>query len=187
MRERRRGRKGDWWKGVRSCRASCSRQHLWRNWSSSITINLQSGQNTDEDRGHASSSSFIAPLPLCSLFLLSISHFLSPSFLSVLFKISHTWFFPFLSHPSPQSFCLLSFRNLSFRLLLYLWKEKPKTSLSRVFSLILNFLSVHPSCHLPSSPWCSSRCWLNCSMAVGWGSALSLRHVGGTARRKAVY
>lgn len=66
-------RRRDRWEGERlmkrvfgAARQAAAGGVVVKNWSSSITIKLQSGQNTDEDRGHASSSSFTALLPSVS-------------------------------------------------------------------------------------------------------------------------
>lgn len=66
-------RRRDRWEGERlmkrvfdAARRAAAGSVVVKNWSSSITIKLQSGQNTDEDRGHASPSSFAALLPLVS-------------------------------------------------------------------------------------------------------------------------
>lgn len=77
-----------------------------KNWSSSIAIKLQSGQNTDEDRGHASSSSFTALLPLLSPSSIPYSLLSTPLLCLLTFLLS---FAQFSALPSLHPFFLKSF------------------------------------------------------------------------------
>ena len=82
---------------------------MWLNWSPSITIKLQSGQNTDEDAEKASSPAalhtehplFPSSLHASSHFCSSFAHFMSFTLIFPLFCISF-FLFP-TSHLIPSS------------------------------------------------------------------------------------
>lgn len=114
-----------------------------KNWSSSITIKLQSGQNTDEDRGHASSSSFTALLPLLSPSSIPYSLLSTPLLCLLTFLLS---FAQFSALPSLHPFFLKSFIPCSLLL--------PFLSLTYLsVSILLFFLAPSISLSFAFSPW----------------------------------
>lgn len=79
---------------------------------------------------------------------------------------------------------LLSFSNLSSLFLFFFYLVYPSLIFLPLFPLF--FLPpIRPPISLPLSfsPWSSSG-WLNCGVAAGWGSVLSLQRVGGEARTR---
>lgn len=88
----------DWWKRCLEPRGKLQQALSWLNWSSSITIKLQSGQNTDEDRGQPPPPPSPQHFYLHSLLPLSLFSSLSTSPLCLL---------TFL--PPLHIFCTLSF------------------------------------------------------------------------------
>lgn len=155
----------DWWKRCLELQGELQQALSWLNWSSSITIKLQSGQNTDENRRQPppppspqhfylysllppSLFSSLSTSPLCLLTFLPPLHIFCPVFYSFL---SHpAWLTLFLPLLLPLLLTIhLSFHHTSFQFLFHPLLTSPPQFLHFSMIYLFFFLLVSVPC-LPS-------------------------------------